>query len=208
MSAATSRAMPVSERQSARFGVSLSVSRRSSRSRYWRMLGPTGASAGEDQRPEASRQCRVRLAEQSMPEDLDAAHLGDLDGEVAGQLGAGSAHGTLRPAARWRAADDLQLGAGADVDLADVEAVGVGMLHDFEHLRHDDVVERGRDGFFFLDSRPAIVRGATALAREADRTKLRSQDSENFMIRNFRNRMLRRTGAGSAGRRRRTGAGH
>ena len=77
---------------------------------------------------------------------LDAAHLGDLDREVAGQSGAGQgarhaqADGDIR-----RTADDGRRLAATGIDLADIQTVGIRMLDDFQHLGDDDVVELGRD---------------------------------------------------------------
>jgi hypothetical protein len=85
-------------------------------------------------------------------EGLDAAQLGLLDLELAGQdrtdhrawhLHAGGSVG--------RAADDLQQFAGAGVDLAQLELVGVGVLLGLDDLRHHDTAEGGRGRFGLLD---------------------------------------------------------
>ena len=86
------------------------------------------------------------------PRRLDAAHLGDLDHEVAGQHGTGQRAGNLHADGDVRrAADDLLHRSVADIDAADVEPVGVRVLAHFEHVADDDLGEGRRDGFVFLD---------------------------------------------------------
>jgi hypothetical protein len=51
----------------------------------------------------------------------------------------------------WRTADDAQRRAGADVHLADVEAVGIRMPLDRQHLTHHHTGEWRRGGSGFLD---------------------------------------------------------
>jgi hypothetical protein len=199
-SAATSRAMPVSDRQSARFGVSLSVklvvveieivTDRLPNRRIGRQDQQTGGLFGDTEFLGRAQHAR----------GLDAAHLGELDNEIAGQLGTGQgarhaqADGNIR-----RTADDGRR-RRAGIDLADIETVGIGMLDDFEHLRDDDVVELGRDRLQTSStSRPAMVsRWESSSLDSFGSTRVRSQDSENFM----------RIASGNAGRLQRKGAGH
>ena len=60
VTAATSRAMPRIDRQSARFGVILSVMSASSRSRRSRTLAPTGRRPATRASPQHRRRCRAR----------------------------------------------------------------------------------------------------------------------------------------------------
>jgi len=39
----------------------------------------------------------------------------------------------------------------SDIHATYIEAIGVGVFGDFEHLRNDDVVKLGSDAFLFLD---------------------------------------------------------
>ena len=69
-----------------------------------------------------------------------------------GSLAPGRAQGTLRPASDVRrAADDLLRFAAADIDTADIQPIGVGVLVDFEHVGHDNLVEGGRDALLLFD---------------------------------------------------------
>jgi hypothetical protein len=45
----------------------------------------------------------------------------------------------------------------ADIDLAELELVGVGMLVDRQHMGHDDAGNSGATGSFSSTSRPAMV---------------------------------------------------
>jgi len=45
------------------------------------------------------------------------------------------------------AAHDIENGAGLDVDLADIEAIRIGMLGHFQHFTDDDVGEWRRNSF-------------------------------------------------------------
>ncbi|MNS73044.1 hypothetical protein D3C72_1064720 [compost metagenome] len=67
VSADNSRAMPYTDRQCARLGVSLSVNSVSSRFRYSRTFWPRGASSGSSSRPPWSSAMPSSLAEHSMP---------------------------------------------------------------------------------------------------------------------------------------------
>jgi hypothetical protein len=85
-------------------------------------------------------------------EGLDAAQLGLLDLELAGQHRADHRARHLHAGGGiGRAADDLQQLAGTGVDLAELELVGVGVLLRLDDLRHHDATEGGRGGFGLLD---------------------------------------------------------
>ena len=97
--AATSRATPTTLRQSARFGVSLIVSLRSSRSSVARMSWPMGASASRIIRPLWSSDSPSSRAEHSMPCDSTPRIVVRLMRKSPGSTAPSSAHGTRRPAA-------------------------------------------------------------------------------------------------------------
>jgi hypothetical protein len=157
--AATSRATPSSDRQSARFGVSLSVSRRSSRSRWRRMSSPTGAAASGPADRRRLRQCRVPgRAEHA--EGLDAAHLADLDLKTTRQLGAGQRTRHLDPggSVRARRRRSAAVRRRRRRPGTDVEAIGIRMPVDGEHLRDDDPSKAGATvSSSSTTSRPAMV---------------------------------------------------
>ena len=142
---------------------------------------------------------------------FDAAHLGHLDQETAGQFGARQRTRHLdADCGVRRATDDLQRFPRPDVDAADVEAVGARMLVDAEHLRDDDLVEARRDrlfGFHFEAGHGQQMRELMPRARRID-------EAAKPGFRKFHGRSMsggntvRQTAAGSAGRHRRTGAGH
>ncbi len=83
---------------------------------------------------------------------LDAAHPGDLDHEIAGQLRArqGARHALADGDVR-RAADDGRRLAAARIDPADIQAVGIRMTRHLQHLGDDDIVELRGDLVEFLD---------------------------------------------------------
>ena len=84
-------------------------------------------------------------------EALDAAYLGALDLD-ARQFGADPrarhlhAGGDIR-----RATNDLQRTGFADIDGAELELVGIGVLIDAQHLGHDDTRKVGAGATAFLD---------------------------------------------------------
>jgi hypothetical protein len=88
---------------------------------------------------------------------LHAAQLADLDFERLAvrawrQHGAGlGANGFHACTHIRRAADDIEQGARADIDLAHVQAVRIRMAHDFDHFSDDHVGKRRRDGLDFFD---------------------------------------------------------
>ena len=205
--AAMSRAMPSTDRQSARFGVILSVISVSSSASASRRSAPDAARPAE---APASRRVVVdaelaRRAQHALR--FDAAHRGRA--RCASPPGSSRADGRARrqhaDGGVGRAADDAQAARRADVDHAYAKPVGVRMR---TRLRRSARRRRrrraGAAGSVASTSSPAIVSCSHSPAvSSGGSTIVRSQRSENFM----RMRYLRRTGAGSAGRSRRTGAG-
>ena len=181
--AATSRAMPASDRQSARFGVSLSVSSASSSASASRKIGAgreciveRQQAAGVVGQPEL-----LRGAEHAVR--LDAAHRRALDRESAGQHRAFErarrehARGGVR-----RAADDRSCRA-ADVDHADATADRrSGAAPPLRFWRRPRAENGGRGAATSSTSRPAIVSASHSAPCEIGGShSVRSQRSENFM---------------------------
>ncbi|CUJ54402.1 Uncharacterised protein [Achromobacter xylosoxidans] len=76
---------------------------------------------------------------------LHAAHLGHADLHAAGQFRADAGQRHLQAGGRvGRAADDLQQRAGAVIDLADAQLVGVRVRGDLDDVRDHHARERGR----------------------------------------------------------------
>ena len=94
--AATSRAMPKMLKQSARFGVSFSVSKLSFKLKYSRISCPIGASAGSSSKPSASVAKPSSLLEHNMPNESTPRTLACLI-EMPGSSAPTCAHGTLMP---------------------------------------------------------------------------------------------------------------
>ena len=94
--AATSRAIPIMLKQSARFGVSLIVILVSFNSKYWRISVPTGASNGSSSKPALSAAKPSSFSEHSMPNDSKPRTLACLIA-IPGKAAPTSAHGTLIP---------------------------------------------------------------------------------------------------------------
>jgi hypothetical protein len=97
---------------------------------------------------------------------IHAAQLADLDLErLAAVFGRGQ-HGAHQRARHLdagldvgRATDDLQGLAGAGIDLAHIEAVGVGMALGRQHVRNHHLVERRRDRPYLFDFQPGHGQG-------------------------------------------------
>ncbi len=181
--AATSRATPISDRQSARFGVSFSVNRRSSRSRKVRIDCPTGASSGSTSRPEASSAMPSSLAEHSMPEDSMPRTFATLIVRSPDRRAPGSAHGTLRPTATFGAPQTICFGAPSPVSTRQTfRRSASGCLATSSTWATTTSAKAGATVSSSSTSRPAIVsRWASSSLDRRGSTKVRNQDSENFM---------------------------
>ena len=164
---------------------------------------------------------------------LDAADLADLDPERLArallrrrQLGADQRARRLHAGAHvGRAADDGERLGRADVDLADAQAIGVRVRRDRQHLGDDDAAERRRDRAQVLDLEPGHRQPLGELGRADRRIAELAQPGFGELHVDGRppgsqgrprpsggserseRGALMRTGAGSAGRRRRRGAG-
>ena len=91
----------------------------------------------------------LRRAEHAV--GVDAAQLRGLDRQFA-DLGADGRERRDQARTRVRrAADDLQVRAGAGIDPADLQAVGFGMLRALDDARDDHAVERGAEHRQLLD---------------------------------------------------------
>ena len=172
--AATSRAMPSSDRQSARLGVSLSVISVSSSASASRRSAPGGerrrrARAG----PPRRRRCPSSFAEHSMPLRLDAAHRRALDREAAGQHARRRARTApscrrRRWARRRRSCSAL---AAAGVDRAHAQAVGVR-----DAARRARCARRRRRRTAARRARRPRPRGPAIVSRVAQRPRCRAAD--------------------------------
>ncbi len=111
VTAATSRARPRIDRQSARFGVSLTSSTESSRSRTRRKSTPTGASASSSSSPDASSDNPSSLAEQSMPCDSTPRIAAWRMFKPPGSIAPTWAYGATTPGATFGAPQTTDTGA-------------------------------------------------------------------------------------------------
>jgi hypothetical protein len=109
--AATSRATPVSDRQSARFGVSFSVENIVVEIEILADRLPDRRIGRQHQQARGVFGNAQFLGRTEHAGRLDAAHLGDLDREIAGQLAPGKAHGTRRPTATFGAPQTMVVGS-------------------------------------------------------------------------------------------------
>jgi hypothetical protein len=117
-----------------------------------------------------------------MPEDSMPRTLAILMVKSPGSLAPGSAHGTLRPTATLGAPNDGGRRTAAGIDLTNIQTISVGVLDHFQDMRNNDAVEGRRNRIKRLDSRPAMVsRWESSSLVSLGSTRLRSQDSENFM---------------------------
>ena len=175
--AATSRAMPASERQCARFGVS---SRCSTVSPSRSASGVPGtASSGSSRIPSCSALIPSSFSEQTIPSELHAADLRGLEddrpplgrvgvdelraGERERHLHAGQADGDVR-----RAGDDLDAAAAAVGDRRERQPVGVRVLAHRGDLADEDplAVPVGADALDRADLDPG---GGQALEQLLER---------------------------------------
>ena len=182
--AARSRAMPATPVQSGRFGVRLISMTASSMPGIGR-VGRTDGGIGRqvDDAVMIVRQLELRLGDEHAAA-LDAANGADAEGDLlAGDEGAGRREdGHHAGAGIRRAADDLHRRAGAGIDQADAQLVGVGV-----RLGRDDAGDRegrerlGRVGDMLdleADARQRV--GDSSRGASVSRCSL-SQDSVNFI---------------------------
>ena len=183
MTAATSRAMPSSERQSARLGVSFSVISVSSRASASRTLAPTRASAGSESSPEASSAIPSSLAEHSIPCDSTPRITVVLIAGPPGSSAPTSAQGAFMPATALGAPQTIVRRApvpASTVHTRRRSALGCGST--FSIFATTTPEKGGAAGTASSTSRPAIVNRSHSPAESSGgSTSVRSQRSENLI---------------------------
>ena len=82
-----------------------------------------------------------------------------------------------------RTAHDLQRLGGTNIDLANIQTVGIGMFFQRQHFCHHHLVEGRRDRFQRLHLQAGHGQGMGELVavEQSGLTKVRNQFSENFM---------------------------
>ena len=147
------------------------------------MLSPTGASAGRTSRPEASSAMPSSLAEQSMPEDSMPRTLATLIVKSPGRLAPGRAQGTFRPGATLGAPQTICCGTSRPMSTRQTfRRSASGCLVTSSTWATTTLSKAGATLVSSSTSRPAMVRRCENSPPETlGLTKLRSQDSENFM---------------------------
>ncbi len=83
-----------------------------------------------------------------------------------------------------RAADNAERLRNTDIDLANLELVGVGMLVDFKHFTHHYPGKRRRDcpAVFDFKTRHGQQMGKVGRARDSGSTRVRNHFSENCIV--------------------------
>ena len=147
------------------------------------MFSPTGASAGSTRRPEASSAIPSSRAEQSMPEDSMPRTLATLIVRLPGRTAPGRAQGTLRPAAALGAPQTICRGWPSPISTRQtLRRSASGCLLTSSTWATTTSAKAGATFSSSSTSRPAMVRRwVNSLPATGGFTKLRSQDSENFM---------------------------
>ncbi len=155
VTAATSRAMPSSDRQSARLGVSFSVISVSSSASASRSEGADRRIGGQGEQARRVVVDAEFLRRAQHPLRRDPAYGGRLDRHAARKQRADQRAGHLHAGRRvGRAAHDGQRRAGTGVDRAQAQPVGVGMRRHRLDPRHDDARKRRRRRRRLLDLEP------------------------------------------------------
>src|SRR5450631_2635474 len=182
--APTSRAMPASERQSARLGVSFSVSNESSRSSTWRRSVPMVALPSSTSSPDASSAMPSSAAEQSMPCDSTPRIAALRITMPPGSSAPTSAHGTRMPGATLGAPHTIDSGAPRPAStLQTVRRSAFGWRSTVSTLATTTCVKGGAARTCSSTSSPAIVSAwASASLSSGGSTSVRSQRSENLMM--------------------------
>ena len=186
--AATSRAMP-SERQAiGAIGRELEREQRVVERRAPRADRRRSAHRRVEQQ-QARRvvgRCRARLAEHSMPCDSTPRIVARLIARPPGSAAPTSAHGAVMPAAAFGAPQTICSGAPAPASTrAHAQAVGVRMRRDAIDRADDDAGERrrGRPRRPRPRGRPSSARRTAPSLSSGGSTSVRSQRSENFIVR-------------------------
>src|ERR1700687_4395127 len=181
--AATSRASPRTDRQSARLGVSLSVKTASSRSSAWRTSVPAGISGSRTSSPPLSSEMPSSSAAQSIPCDSTPRISVLRIPSPAGSWAPTRAHGTTIPVATFGAPQTIDKESPEPVSTRHTVSRSAFGWRSTESTRAATTpLNAGAALTRSSTSRPAMV---SAWARESlsigGSTKVRSQCSENFI---------------------------
>src|SRR5450755_84484 len=183
--AATSRARPSTDKQSARLGVSLSVSTTSSRSSALRTSVPIGMLESRIRSPLTSSEMPSSLAEHSIPCDstprIAVLRISSPPGSVAPMR----AHGTTIPAATLGAPQTIDKGSPVPASTRHtVRRSALGWRSTSSTCAATTPLNAGAAFARSSTSRPAMVSAwASASLSSGGSTKVRSQCSENFISR-------------------------
>src|SRR5690606_17492687 len=182
--AATSRATPRIDRQSARLGVSFRVNSVSSRSSASRSDWPGASSAGSSSRPAWSCDRPSSRAEHSMPADCTPRILATPILMPPGSSAPTRASGTVSPAAALGAPQTICSSSpepSSTWQTRSLSASGCGAMATMRATTTP--VKGGAAGAVSSTSRPAMVsRCASSSVAIAGMTRARSQDSGNCII--------------------------
>ena len=182
--AATSRAMPASDRQSARLGVSFSVISVSSRVSASRNEVPGASDESSASRPLASSSIPNSFAEHSMPRDSMPRTVVRLISSPPGNVAPSSAQGTIIPAAALGAPQTIcnfSFPPASTMQTRNRSASGCGVTASI--LATTTCANGGAAGAIASTSRPDIVSlSHNASVDSGGSHSVRSQSSENFIV--------------------------
>ena len=147
------------------------------------MFWPIGASGAKTRSPEASSEMPSSLAEQSIPDDSMPLTIATFIWKSPGRFAPGRAQGTRRPAVTFGAPHTIC--SGDDSPASTVHTLRRSASGCLATSKTCAITTLSKSGATFSSSstsRPAIVRRCEkSLPCTEGLTKLRSQDSENFM---------------------------
>src|SRR3989338_1159721 len=175
--------MPAMPEQSLRFGVSLSVNRLSSSSRYSRSVLPTGASLDSNHRPWLSVASPSSFSEHSMPNDSTLRTLACLMAKSPGSTAPMRAHGTFKPTATFAAPHTMVSGcASPTFTWHTFKRSALGCLTTSSTSATTTLSNAGATASSASTSSPAIVSAcANASLDNSGFTQVLNQFSENFI---------------------------
>ncbi len=204
VSAATSRAMPMTDMASPRFGVTLRSRTCSSRFRYSRRSCPTGASAGSSMIPSEASARRSSLGEHSMPWDSTPRSLAALMVTSPGSVAPTTASALFNPLRALLAPHTICTGSPLPVATRHSDSLSAcGWRSQLTISATITPANGGAAGSSDSISMPAMVRRwPSSCAGHGTRTHSASQEYGTFM------RRTPGTAGGTSGRSRRTASGH